>query len=160
THSSPTLLLVTIANIPLVIPPASIPTVTPSNTPYLRVTSLAADEGSMQHKLDELTALCTSLQRQHSKMVARFEAQGLEIESLKVGCRGEAAERVSDDTKEMATVLTSMDAATVLASGVAEVPTVSGSIPTAGPPATGVPTSSDVVPTACNAPLRKEDVTS
>nr|GFB85069.1 hypothetical protein [Tanacetum cinerariifolium] len=29
-----------------------------------RVTSLAADEGSMQQKLDELTALCTSLQRQ------------------------------------------------------------------------------------------------
>nr|GFA13196.1 hypothetical protein [Tanacetum cinerariifolium] len=26
-----------------------------------RVTSLAADEGSMQQKLDELTALCTSL---------------------------------------------------------------------------------------------------
>nr|GEY90945.1 hypothetical protein [Tanacetum cinerariifolium] len=37
---------------------------------------------------------------------------------------GEAAsKRVSDDTKEMATVLTSMDAETVLASGVAEVPT-------------------------------------
>nr|GFC82493.1 hypothetical protein [Tanacetum cinerariifolium] len=48
----------------------------------------------------------------------------------------------------MATILTSMDAATVLASGVAEVPTGSGSIPTAGPPATKVPTGSDVVPTA------------
>nr|GEX16383.1 hypothetical protein [Tanacetum cinerariifolium] len=34
-----------------------------------------------------------------------------------------ATKRVSDDTEEMATVLTSMDAATVLASGVAEVPT-------------------------------------
>nr|GEY30183.1 hypothetical protein [Tanacetum cinerariifolium] len=45
---------------------------------------------------------------------------------------GEAAtERVSDDTEEMATVLTSMDAATVLASGVVDVPTGSGSIPTA-----------------------------
>nr|GEY81944.1 reverse transcriptase domain-containing protein [Tanacetum cinerariifolium] len=59
-----------------------------------------------------------------------------------------AAERVSDDTEEMATVLTSMDTATVLASGVAEVPTGSGSIPTAGPSAAEVPTSSDVVPTA------------
>nr|GEX84686.1 hypothetical protein [Tanacetum cinerariifolium] len=48
-----------------------------------RVTSLAADEGSMQHKLDELTALCTSQQRQHSEMVSRFEAQELEINSLK-----------------------------------------------------------------------------
>nr|GEV13308.1 uncharacterized mitochondrial protein AtMg00810-like [Tanacetum cinerariifolium] len=37
--------------------------------------------------------------------------------------------------------------ATVLASGVAEVLTGSGSIPTAGPPAAEVPTGSDVVPT-------------
>nr|GEV78014.1 hypothetical protein [Tanacetum cinerariifolium] len=58
------------------------------------------------------------------------------------------AERVSDDTKKMAIVLTSMDAATILASGVAEVPTGSGSIPTVGPPAAEVPTGSDVVPTA------------
>nr|GEV41855.1 hypothetical protein [Tanacetum cinerariifolium] len=149
-----------------------------STLPYestSRVTSLAADEGSMQHKLDELTAFCTSLQRQQSEMVSRFEAQELEINSLKSRIkvledkdRGvaehsgddapikgrrldvgeEAAERVSDDTKEMATVLTSMDAATVLASGVAKVPTGSGSIPTAGPPAAEVPTGSDVVPTA------------
>nr|GEV55500.1 hypothetical protein [Tanacetum cinerariifolium] len=48
----------------------------------------------------------------------------------------------------MATVLTSIDAATILASGVVEVPTGSGSIPTAGPPAIEVPTGSDVVPTA------------
>nr|GFC14179.1 hypothetical protein [Tanacetum cinerariifolium] len=61
---------------------------------------------------------------------------------------GEAvAERVSDDTKEMATVLTSMETSTVLASRAAEVPTGSGSIPTAGSPATEVPTGSDVVPT-------------
>nr|GFD15425.1 hypothetical protein [Tanacetum cinerariifolium] len=58
-----------------------------------------------------------------------------------------AAERASEDTKEMATVLTTMDAATVLASGTAEVPTGSGSIPTAGPFADEVPTGSDVVPT-------------
>nr|GEY23869.1 hypothetical protein [Tanacetum cinerariifolium] len=62
---------------------------------------------------------------------------------------GEAAtERVSDDTEEIATVLTSMDATIVLASGVAGVPTGSGSIPTASPPATEVPIGSDVVPTA------------
>nr|GEW88093.1 hypothetical protein [Tanacetum cinerariifolium] len=139
------------------------------------VTSPAADEGSMQLKLDELTGLCTSLQRQHSEMVAKFEAQELEINRLKARVKlledrkgvaadksgddapikgrnldeGEAAaKRVSDDTEEMATVLTSIDAATVLASGVTEVPTGSGSIPTAGPPAAEVPTSSDVVPTA------------
>nr|GFA17355.1 hypothetical protein [Tanacetum cinerariifolium] len=140
-----------------------------------RVTSPAADEGSMQLKLDELTGLCTSLQRQHSEMVAEFEARELEINKLKARVKlledreevatkrsrddapikgrnldeGEAAaERVSNDTEEMATILTSMDASTVLASGVAEVPTDSGSIPTAGPPAAKVPTSSDVVPTA------------
>nr|GEZ00576.1 synaptobrevin, longin-like domain protein [Tanacetum cinerariifolium] len=58
-----------------------------------------------------------------------------------------AAERASDDTEEMATVLTSMDVATVLASGAAEVPTGSVSIPTDSPPAAEVPTGSDMVPT-------------
>nr|GFA67365.1 hypothetical protein [Tanacetum cinerariifolium] len=63
---------------------------------------------------------------------------------------GEAAtERVSDDTEEMATMLTSMDAVTVLASGVVDVPTGSGSIPTASTPAEGsVPIGSKEVPTA------------
>nr|GEU39059.1 integrator complex subunit 11 [Tanacetum cinerariifolium] len=60
----------------------------------------------------------------------------------------EAAEKGSDDTEEMVTVLTSLDAAIVLSSGVAEVPTGSGSIPTAGPPAAVVPTGSEVVPTS------------
>nr|GEW20173.1 hypothetical protein [Tanacetum cinerariifolium] len=140
-----------------------------------RITSPAADEGSLQLKLDELTGLCTSMQRQHLEMIAKFEAQELEINRLKARVKlienregvaaersgddapikgrsldeGEAsAERVSDDTAEMATVLTSMDATTVLASGVAKVPTSSGSIPTAGPHAAEVPTGSDVVPTA------------
>nr|GEY73354.1 hypothetical protein [Tanacetum cinerariifolium] len=63
---------------------------------------------------------------------------------------GEAAtERISDDSEEMATVLTSMDAATVLASGVIDVPTGSGSIPIASTPTKGsVPTDSEEVPTA------------
>nr|GFA54076.1 hypothetical protein [Tanacetum cinerariifolium] len=59
-----------------------------------------------------------------------------------------ATERISDDTEEMATILTFIDAATVLAGGIDDVPTGSGSIPTAGPPAADIPTSSDVVPTA------------
>nr|GEY18894.1 uncharacterized mitochondrial protein AtMg00810-like [Tanacetum cinerariifolium] len=110
----------------------------------LRVTSLAADEGSMQQKLNELTALCTSLQRQQSEMVSKFEAQELKINSLKakiklledkdggvaeqsgddVPIKGrrldegeEAAERVSDDTEVMTTVLTSMDATSILTNG-------------------------------------------
>nr|GEX03189.1 synaptobrevin, longin-like domain protein [Tanacetum cinerariifolium] len=117
----------------------------------------------------------SSLDAEQLEMVSRFEAQELEINSLKariklledkdrgvaehfgddapikrrrLDVREEAVERVSNDTSEMETVLTSMDAATVLSSGVTEVPTGSGSIPTAGPPATEVPTGSDVVPTA------------
>nr|GEZ16700.1 putative ribonuclease H-like domain-containing protein [Tanacetum cinerariifolium] len=63
---------------------------------------------------------------------------------------GEAAtKRVSDYTKEIATVLTLMDAATVLASGVVDVPTSSGSIPTVSTPAEGsVSTGSEEVLTA------------
>nr|GEY01452.1 hypothetical protein [Tanacetum cinerariifolium] len=144
-----------------------------------RVTSLTADKGNMQHKLDELTALYTSLQRQQSEMVAKFEAQELEINSLKAKIkvledkdRGiadqsrddapikgrrldegeEAAERISDDTKEIATVLTSMDAASILTSGgvqvvptAAEVATATVSIPTGSGM---VSTASPIIPTA------------
>nr|GEU32293.1 retrovirus-related Pol polyprotein from transposon TNT 1-94 [Tanacetum cinerariifolium] len=140
-----------------------------------RVTSPAADEGSMQQMISELMALCTSLQRQHSKLLAKFQAQEMEINMLKERVKlledrdgvaaqrsrddalikgrsldeGEAAaERISNDSEEMATVLTSMDAAIVLVGGIADVPTSSGSIPTASPPADEVPTGSDVVPTA------------
>nr|GEW44796.1 hypothetical protein [Tanacetum cinerariifolium] len=158
-----------------------------------RVTSPAAEEGSMQQTINELTAFCTSLQRQHSELLAKFQAQEVEINRLKErvkfledreGVIGErsgngapikgrrvdeeevttervnsdieevrldegevASERPSEDTEEMATILTTMDAAIVLASGAAEVPTGSGFIPTAGPPTAEVPTGSDVVPT-------------
>nr|GEU39877.1 hypothetical protein [Tanacetum cinerariifolium] len=137
-----------------------------------RVTSLAADEGSMQQKLDELTALCTSLQRQQTKMVTKFAAQELEINRLKARVkfledrdRGgiaqskddapikgrrldegeEAAERVSDDTEEMATVLTFMDAASILTSGGVQVVPTAAKVSTA---TVSIPTGSGVVPTA------------
>nr|GEY62500.1 hypothetical protein [Tanacetum cinerariifolium] len=109
-----------------------------------RVTSLAADEGSMQQTISKLTALCTSLQRQHSELLAKFQAQ----EGRSVDEGEAAAERISDDSEEMATVLTSMDAATILVGGIADVPTGSGSIPTASPPVDEVSTGSDMVPTA------------
>nr|GFD18346.1 hypothetical protein [Tanacetum cinerariifolium] len=48
---------------------------------------------------------------------------------------------------EIARVLTSMDAATVLAGGI-DVPTGSGFIPSAGPPVTVISTGSEVGPTA------------
>nr|GEV42135.1 ribonuclease H-like domain-containing protein [Tanacetum cinerariifolium] len=136
-----------------------------------RITYLAVDEGNMQHKLDELTALCTSLQRQQSEMVAKFEAQELEINSLKARIkmledkdRGvaeqsgddapikgrrldegeEAAERVSDDTEEMATVLTFMDAASILTSGGVQVVPTGSKVTTA---TLSIPTGSGVVST-------------
>nr|GFC88176.1 hypothetical protein [Tanacetum cinerariifolium] len=106
-----------------------------------RVTSPATDEGSMQETIFELTALCSSLQRQHSELLAKFQAQEVEIIRLKERVqvledresvaakqsgddapinrrsinKGEAAaERISNDSEEIARVLTSMDAATVL----------------------------------------------
>nr|GFB40880.1 hypothetical protein [Tanacetum cinerariifolium] len=48
-----------------------------------RVTSLAADEGSIRHKLTELTDLCTHLQRQQDEMASKITAQDLEISALK-----------------------------------------------------------------------------
>nr|GEZ50196.1 synaptobrevin, longin-like domain protein [Tanacetum cinerariifolium] len=141
-----------------------------------RVTSPAAVEGSMQQTIPKLTALCTSLQRQLSELTDKFQAQEVEINQLNERVKlleeregaaatksrddalikgrsmdeGEAAtERVSDDTEEMATILTSMDAATVLASGVVDVPTSSRYIPTVSTPVEGlVPTGSEEVPTA------------
>nr|GFD20433.1 hypothetical protein [Tanacetum cinerariifolium] len=48
-----------------------------------RVTSLAVEEGSMQQTLHELTAFCTILQRQHLELLAKFQAQEVEINRLK-----------------------------------------------------------------------------
>nr|GEV20382.1 hypothetical protein [Tanacetum cinerariifolium] len=48
-----------------------------------RVTSLTADEGSMQHKLYKLMDLCTRLQRQQTEMASKIAAQDLKITSLK-----------------------------------------------------------------------------
>nr|GFD03327.1 hypothetical protein [Tanacetum cinerariifolium] len=109
----------------------------------------------------------TSLQRQHSELLAKFQAHEVEINRLKervknledkggvIGdksgddapIKGRTAEGVSNDSEEIAKVLTSLDAANVLA-GETNVPTGSGSIPTAGPPATIVTTGSKVGPTA------------
>nr|GEY94482.1 hypothetical protein [Tanacetum cinerariifolium] len=107
-----------------------------------RVTSPAAREGSMQQTLNELTDFYTSLQRQHSELLAKFQAQEVEINRLKervkyledkeevirdksgddVPIKGRrtnegeaAAERISTDSEEIARVLTSLDATNVLA---------------------------------------------
>nr|GEW22126.1 hypothetical protein [Tanacetum cinerariifolium] len=130
------------------------------------------NQGEYATKTDELTTLYTSLQMQQSEMVSKFALQELEINRLKARIKlledkdrgvvdqsrddapikgrsldeGEkAAERVSDDTEEMATVLTSMDAASILTSGGVQV------VPTAAEVATAtvsIPTGSGVVSTA------------
>nr|GFA47382.1 hypothetical protein [Tanacetum cinerariifolium] len=123
---------------------------------------------------DQDRATIANLQRQYSELLAKFQAQEEEIVRLKdrvqvledregVAAKqsrddapikgrnineGEAAaERISNDSEDVARVLTSMDAATVLAGGI-DVPTGSGFIPTAGPPATIISTGSEVGPTA------------
>nr|GEW05793.1 WRKY1 transcription factor [Tanacetum cinerariifolium] len=122
-----------------------------------RVTSLAADEGSMQHKLQELTDLCTRLikhleERNGGHDDPSGEDATIKGRRLKIGEEAaieRSTEKGSDDTEEMVNFLTSLDAASILTSGVqvsvppaAEVPTISIL------PAGEVPTSSSVVPTA------------
>nr|GEY14499.1 hypothetical protein [Tanacetum cinerariifolium] len=134
-----------------------------------RITSPTAEESNMQQSFNELTALCTSLQRQHSELLAKFQAQEVEINRLKERVKiledkgGVIGDRSSDDApikgrrinkEEVATKRVSSDTEEVrldegdVAAERAKVPTGSGSIPTAGPPAAKVPIGSDVVPTA------------
>nr|GFA53858.1 hypothetical protein [Tanacetum cinerariifolium] len=123
---------------------------------------------------DQDRATIANLQRQYSELQAKFQVQEEEIVKLKDRVKvledkadvavtqsrdddpikgrsineGEAAaKRISNDSEEVARVLTSIDAATVLAGGI-DVPTGSGSIPTAGPPTTIISTDSKVGPTA------------
>nr|GEY80489.1 hypothetical protein [Tanacetum cinerariifolium] len=141
----------------------------PSNsTP--RVTSLTADEGNMQQKLNELTDLVRLLEDREGGGIAQSGEDSL-IKGRSLDEGEEAAierstEKGSNNTEEMVNVLTSLDATTILSSGVsvsispvievfvAEVPTGSGSIPTPSPPGTRVPTG--VVPTESETPKKKK----
>nr|GEY95461.1 hypothetical protein [Tanacetum cinerariifolium] len=125
-----------------------------SSLPYdlaPRVTSPVAAEGSMQPNIYELTALCTSLVKvleDREGLDTRQSGDDALIKGRSIDDEEVAAERISDDSEELARVLTSMDAATVLVGGI-DVPTGSGSIPTAGPPvAADIHTGSDAIPTA------------
>nr|GEV52363.1 hypothetical protein [Tanacetum cinerariifolium] len=129
-----------------------------------RVTSFAADENNMQQKLNELTDLCTRLQR--IQMLEHNDGGGdepsgedatIKGRSLETGEEAgieKSTERGSNDIEELVNVLTSLDVASILTSGVqvcvppaAEVTTVS--VPPAGEiPTISVPTGSGVVPTA------------
>nr|GFA13140.1 hypothetical protein [Tanacetum cinerariifolium] len=117
-----------------------------------RVTSPAAVEGSMKQTIPELTALCTSLQRQLSELTAKFQAQEVEINRLKERVKlledkeGVAATRSGDNAPIKGR---SMDEGEAATERIIDVPTGSGSIPTASTHAEEqVPTGSDVVPTA------------
>nr|GEY16871.1 hypothetical protein [Tanacetum cinerariifolium] len=116
-----------------------------------RVTSLAADEGKVEIlKLKEMVKV---LEDREGIVATRFRDDA-PIKRRSID-EGEAAtERINDDSEELARVLTSIDAATVLAGGI-DVPTSSGSIPTAGPPVVDIHTGSDVVPTS--SPIRLQE---
>nr|GEV40589.1 hypothetical protein [Tanacetum cinerariifolium] len=125
-----------------------------STLPYestSRVTSLAADEGSLQLRFQELMIFVPAFKGNrecinHSGDDAPIKGRRLDEEEVateRVSSDTEeirldegevAAERVSDDTEEMATVLITMDAASVLSSGgVQVVPTASTTISIATP---------------------------
>nr|GEW70854.1 hypothetical protein [Tanacetum cinerariifolium] len=109
-----------------------------------RVTSPAADEGK-----EEIVKLKDRVKVLEDKedVAATQSRDDAPIKERSIN-EGEAAtERISNDSEEVAKVLTSMDAATVLAGGI-DVPTGSGFIPTADPPATVISTGSKVGPTA------------
>nr|GFB52613.1 hypothetical protein [Tanacetum cinerariifolium] len=107
-----------------------------------RVTSLAADE-ARELEINMLKARVKLLEDREGGGAERSRDDA-PIKGKNLDEQEAAVERVSDDTEEMETILTSIDAATILASGVAKVSTGSRSIP----PAAEVPTGSDVVPTA------------
>nr|GFB23902.1 hypothetical protein [Tanacetum cinerariifolium] len=108
------------------------------------VTSPAADEGKVE--ILRLKERGQVLEDRES-VAAKQSGDDALIKGMSIN-KGEAtAERISDDSEELARVLTSMDAATVLAGGI-DVPTGSGSIPTAGPPATDISTGSEVASAA------------
>nr|GEX46210.1 hypothetical protein [Tanacetum cinerariifolium] len=126
-----------------------------------RVTSPAADEGSMQHNISELTALCTSLQMQYSEMQAKFQAQEEEIVKLKDRVKvledkeDVAATQYGDDAPIKGRSINKGEAAAKRIRRI-DVPTGSGSILTACPPATIISTGSEVGPTASLIVIRRK----
>nr|GFA82336.1 hypothetical protein [Tanacetum cinerariifolium] len=130
-----------------------------------KVTSFAADEGSFQLPLQELTDFSRvkfledrqgegiNLSGDDAPIKGRVLDEG-EVATERVSDDTEeirrdewevAAERVSDDTEEMATVLITMDAASVLSSGgVQVVPTTTAVVPAN----VSISTGNGVVPTA------------
>nr|GEU94035.1 putative ribonuclease H-like domain-containing protein [Tanacetum cinerariifolium] len=114
-----------------------------------RVTSLDADEDSLQQRIYELMELCTSLQRQQYQMATKIKDQDQEISELKARVKGimeiweelgadKSTELGSNDTEEMVNVLSSMEAVNILTSEGAAASVSPGDVL----PAVGVPTVS------------------
>nr|GEY24009.1 copia protein [Tanacetum cinerariifolium] len=89
-----------------------------------RVTSPAAVEGTREVEINRLKERVKLLEDREGVAAIR-SGDDAPIKGRSMDEREEATERISDDSEEMATVLTSMDAATVLA-----IPTGSGVVPT------------------------------
>nr|GEU96993.1 hypothetical protein [Tanacetum cinerariifolium] len=107
-----------------------------------RVTSPAADEGKILRLKERVKVL-----EDRESVAAKQSRDDAPIKGRSINEGEETAERISDDSKELARVLTSVDVVTVLAGGIV-VLTGSGSIPTAGPHAADISTGSEVAPTA------------
>nr|GEV07913.1 hypothetical protein [Tanacetum cinerariifolium] len=102
-----------------------------------RVTSLVADEGTQELEITNLKAKVKLLEDREGGGIAKQSGDDAPIKGRRLDVGEEVAERVSDDTEEMTTILTSMDATSILTSGgvqvaptVAEVATATVSIPT------------------------------
>nr|GEV64432.1 reverse transcriptase domain-containing protein [Tanacetum cinerariifolium] len=121
-----------------------------------RVTSPAAVEGNMQQTINELTTLCTSLQRQHSELLVQFQAQKVEINKLNARVKilednqGVIGARSADDAPIKGRRIEEEEGITRRVSSDTEEIRIDerDSIPTVGPPVVDIHTGSDDVPTA------------
>nr|GEX69418.1 hypothetical protein [Tanacetum cinerariifolium] len=109
-----------------------------------RVTFLAADEGTQELEINSLKARIKLLEVKDGG-VAEQSGDDAPIKGRRLDEGDEAAERVHDDTEEMTTVLTSMDAASILTSGGVQVVPTTVEVATAS---VSILAGSGVVPTA------------
>nr|GEX37135.1 copia protein [Tanacetum cinerariifolium] len=123
-----------------------------------RVTSLAADEGTKVSKFQaqelEINSLKVRIKLLEDKDrgVAEQSGDDVPIKERRLDEGEEAAERVSDDTEVMETVLTSMDASSILTSGGVQVASTAAEVATSTVSITTgsgvVFTTSPTIPTA------------
>nr|GEY01896.1 hypothetical protein [Tanacetum cinerariifolium] len=118
-----------------------------------RVPSPAADKGK-----EEIVRLKERVKVLEDKedVTATQSGDDAPIKGRSINEGEAAAERISNNSEEIARVLASMDAATVLAGGI-DVPTGSGFIPTVDPSATVISTGSEVGLTASPIATRRKD---